>query len=126
MDAGDHGVSGEKHSRPWLDILERKHECGASLADYRDLEVTHAGRPVRVSVPDTLDHPERLEIRATLASENLLVLIGHYATKPDDPYERGILMVARRQEDDSYVVHVWHEVYPWALEKLGLDELKSV
>jgi hypothetical protein len=114
----------EEEARPWLDVLSRKHECGPSLSDYRSLEVIHEGRAVRVSIPDNLNHPECLRIRAALVSDSLLVLIGHHATEPDDPDERGILMVARRRADDSFIVHVWHELYPWALEKLGLDAPK--
>jgi hypothetical protein len=82
----------------------------------------HDGKPVRISIPDELDDPDRLEIRATLGDDHRLVLIGHHTMKGDEPYERGVLMVARRHEDDGpYVVHVWHELYPWALEYLGLE-----
>ena len=33
----------------------------------------------------------------------------------------GVLAVARRQPDGAYAVHVWHELYPWALKYLGLE-----
>jgi hypothetical protein len=108
---------------PWLDILSRKHECGPSLCDYRTLDLTHDGRAVRVEIPDNLNDPERLEILTTLGSGPLLVLIGHHTMKGDHPYERGVLMVAREAEPGGpFVVHVWHELYPWALQFLGLKQ----
>ena len=109
--------------RPWLDILNRKHECGPSLSPHRLIDATLRGEAVRVSIPDNLNQPERLEIRAVLGDERRLVLIGHHAMtlRGGEDYERGILMVARRREDGVYVVHVWHEMYPWALEYLGLE-----
>jgi hypothetical protein len=111
--------------RPWLDVLSRKHECGPSLSPYRTLDLLHEGRPVRVRVPDNLNDPERLEIRATVLTDPLLVLIGHHTMKEEEPYERGVLMVARAEADGSYVVHVWHELYPWALKYLGLGEVSE-
>ena len=105
--------------RPWLDVLSRKHECGPSLSPYRSIELDHEGRNLRVSIPDNLDSPERLEIRATLVSDDLAVLIGRHSTE-DDPEGRGVLMVARPNDAGEYVVHVWHELYPWALDYLGL------
>jgi hypothetical protein len=42
----------DEQETPWLDILNRKHECGASLCDYRTLDLVHEGRPIRVSIPD--------------------------------------------------------------------------
>ncbi len=112
----------DEQENPWLDILDRKHECGPSLSDYRTLDLVHEGRPVRVSIPDELVNPERLEILATLGSGPLLALIGHHTMEGDHPYERGILMVARADSGGIFVVHVWHELYPWALKYLGLKE----
>jgi hypothetical protein len=109
--------------RPWLDVLNRKHECGPSLSSYRTLDLTHEGRPVRVRIPNNLVNPERLEILATMSSGPLLTLIGHHTMAGKDPYERGVLMVARAAEPGGpFVVHVWHELYPWALKYLGLKE----
>jgi len=82
----------------------------------------HEGKPVQVAIPDNLHQPERLEIRTTLGNDRHLALIGwHVMTLGEgEDYERGILMLARRDGDGPYVVHVWHEMYPWALEYLGL------
>ena len=108
--------------RPWLDVLNRKHECGPSLSRYRSLDLVHEGRPVRVRIPNNLNDPERLEILATLGSGPLLTLIGHHTMKGKTPYERGVLMVARADPEGTFIVHVWHELYPWALQYLGLKE----
>jgi len=112
-----------REDRPWLDELNRKHECGPCLSDHRLIDVTLRSEAVRVSIPDNLDEPERLEIRAVLGDDRHLVLIGRHAMTIEDSedYERGILMVARRRDDGVYVVHVWHELYPWALKYLGLE-----
>jgi hypothetical protein len=122
VDEGDRGVKGDDEDRPWLDILGRKHECGPALSPYRTIDLDHQGKTFRVSVPDRLDHPERLEIRLVLASERHLTLIASYETEhgyfPDQP--NVVLMVAHRPVDGPHVVHVWHDLYPWALEHLGL------
>jgi len=108
--------------RPWLDVLNRKHECGPALSEYRTLSLMHEGQPVRVRIPDNLNDPERLQILATIGSGPLLTLIGHHTMEGDHPYERGVLMVARSDSEGSFVVHVWHELFPWALRYLGLKE----
>lgn len=112
----------DARERPWLDVLNRKHECGPSLFSYVTLNLEHNGRSIRVRVPDSLNGSERLEILATLSGEKLLGLIGRHTMKGDDPYERGILMVAREESKATFVVHVWHELYPRALGYLGLKE----
>jgi hypothetical protein len=115
-------VSEAREDRPWLDELGEKHECGPSYSEYRAIEVEHEGAILHVSAPDHLEHPERFKARMVLASERHLTLIGSYETEhtyfPGEP--RVFLMVAGREDAGPYVVHVWHELYPWALEHLGL------
>jgi hypothetical protein len=111
-----------EHERPWLDVLNRKHECGPSLSRYRTVDIVHEGQPVRVRIPDNLNNPERLEMLAAIGTGSLLALIGYHTMEGPHPYERGVLMVARAQPDRTFVVHVWHELYPWALKFLGLKE----
>ncbi len=115
-------MSAGRDDRPWLDILTHKHECGPALSPYRTIDLDHEGTTLRVSLPDRLDHPERLEIRMILASEKHLTLIGSYETEhgyfEDEP--NVVLMVAHKGEDGPYVVHIWHDIYPWALDHLGL------
>ena len=65
-------------------------------------------------------------LEATVRTDPLLVLIGHHTMKGKDPYERGVLMVARADDEGSFVVHVWHELYPWALKYLGLGEVSEL
>jgi hypothetical protein len=111
-----------QRDRPWVDVLNRKHECGPSLCDYRTLNLTHEGRAVRVQIPDELINPERLEVLATLGSGPLLALISHHTAEGEYPDERGILMVARASSEGTFVVHVRHELFPWVLKHLGLKE----
>jgi trans-aconitate methyltransferase len=116
-------MSRTRAERPWLDELHRKHECGPSLSDYRTIEVIHEGETLRVQIPDNLNDPERLEIRATVRTRDLLVLLGYHTQSGRDLCERGILMVARQEDEGSYTVHVFHEMYPWALTHLGLGDV---
>jgi hypothetical protein len=111
-----------EHERPWVDVLNGKHECGASLSRYSTVEIVHEGQQARVRIPDNLNNPERLEILAAIGTGPLLALIGYNTMEGPYPYERGILMVARAQPDKTFVVHVWHELYPWALKYLGLKK----
>ncbi len=111
-----------ERDRPWVDVLNRKHECGPSLCRYRTIDVVHEGQAVRVRIPDNLNNPERLEILATIATGPLLALIGYHTMEGQYPYERGVLMIARAESEGTFVVHVWHEMFPWALKYLGLRE----
>jgi hypothetical protein len=111
-----------ERDRPWLDVLNRKHECGPSLSRYGRIDFEHDGQPIRVRIPDNLNNPERLEILAAIGTDPLLTLIGYHTMEGPHPYERGILMVARAESERTFVVHVWHEMYPRALKHLGLKE----
>jgi hypothetical protein len=105
----------------WVDILKRKHECGPYLSDPIKVEVSHNGRSLDVWMPKPLPDFHRTRIEATAESDGLLFLVASHSLQRDDPEGRGILMVARRREDGSYVVHVWHELFPWSLGRLGLS-----
>lgn len=103
----------------WADILNRKHECYTTSST--PVEIDHEGRRLTLRMPNVLVQPERLELKAAFGSGEFLVVIGrHTMTGYDDPYERGILMVARKRGETTYDVHVWHEMYPYALKYLGL------
>lgn len=112
---------------PWLDILKRKHECGPSYSPPIRIEVEHEGRILQVLVPHVRPKPRRLELKAIIRDDSLLCLIGRHTLEDgDDPYECGIVMIARRDEEGRYVVHVWHELFPYALEYLGLTTTSHV
>jgi hypothetical protein len=113
-------MSREVAEKLWADVLKRKHEFYTPAAEA--IEVDHQGRRVTVLTPAVIAQPERLEIRSVFGSGEFLALVGrHTLTGYDDPYERGILMIARRRDDTTYAVHVWHELYPGTLKLLGLD-----
>jgi hypothetical protein len=116
-------VPSELKESLWIDVLNRKHECGPTYSSPLPLEISLDGETYRVLTPDVLPDPDRLEIKATFVSEHLLMLIGrHTLADEDDPYERGILMIARHVENRTYAVHVWHELFPQALKMLGLND----
>ncbi len=105
----------------WVDELTEKHECGG----YRDpvtIELDHSGRSLTLVAPFPFE--DRAEILETTISPSgdLLYLI---AKEPREEAYMGfatILIVAIRRDQDRYEVVVWHELYPWAIERLGLED----
>jgi hypothetical protein len=77
---------------------------------------------VDVLVPQVRPNPERLELCDVVCSQDRICPIGRHTLEDgDDPYERGVLMIGRRTDVSTYTVHVWHELFPWALEHLGVS-----
>ncbi len=119
-------MSAPTDSRYWVDILDRKHECGPYLSSHVRLDVDHGGSTLHVWMPKTLPEWNRLKILTTAEAEGRLFLLASHRMRRHDSDGRGIVMIARRYEDGDYVVHVWHELYPWALTHLGLPAPDSV
>jgi hypothetical protein len=104
----------------WVDELREKHECGG----YRNpitISIAHEDRSLTLLSPFPLAQAKVLSTTISGSGE-LLYLI---AKEPQEWYEppfSGILIVARRREADRYEVFVWHSLFPWAIERLGLDD----
>ncbi len=107
----------------WIDDLRRKHEFGPSFGEPFPLEVIHEGVRYTILTPDILPDPERLQIRSTVRSDQFFVMIAqHTLADKANPYERGILLVAKCVGERTYAVHVWHELFAPTLGLLGLDQ----
>ena len=65
--------------------------------------------------------PSEVDSIATSDGGALLHIIARRARPEKDPPCVGILIVAKRREPDRYAVVVWHLLYGWAFEYLGLD-----
>lgn len=107
--------------RPWIDELHRKHECGPSLSPFTSMEVEVGGRATTLHLPQRFDDLSQLQLKAVIGDGPLIAVLATHPGDADILIPTSILMVARRSDDDSYVVHVWHDLYhPWALQHLGL------
>jgi hypothetical protein len=111
----------ERTEYPWLVTLDRKHECGPGYSPFVRIEVPDGEESVVIAIPGLLIAPKRRSLRGTMRSGSLITLLAWHDMEDKDPYERGIVMVACLEEG-GYVVHVWHELYPWALSYLGVSD----
>ena len=103
----------------WVDCLLEKHECYTYDRYATTREVEYDGRSYRIVLPD---HLPSFEVVHAVEQGDLLSLFGRdERTLRKDEY-LGVLAVARRQADGTFVVHIWHELYPWALKYLGLEQ----
>jgi hypothetical protein len=102
----------------WIDCLHEKHECWGYDHPQR-IQVEHASRQLNIDLPNYLP---RMEVKVTAESSDLLFLIGRQTKEYPGLGFPGVLMVARRQAGDTYAAVIWHELYPWALKYLGLEQ----
>lgn len=101
----------------WVDIHREKHEC-YGMKHTATIDVTVDGRVVQLIVPDYL---AETEIVSATIGDDLLFAVGREGQPWDRDEYLGVLMAARRHDQDTYLVHVWHALYPYALKYLGLD-----
>jgi hypothetical protein len=106
-----------KPDRLWIDCLSEKHECW-SYDNPAVVEVPHNGRVLRVLMPDYLTD---IRPRVTAESGELLFLLGKQSRSWEGK-PLGVFVIARRQEGDTFAAVVWHELYPWALIRCGLEQ----
>ena len=112
-------MSKEQREVVLADILCRKHEYYDS--DIEPIEAVHEGRRLTLLAPEVVIESERIEVRTILTSDDLIVAIAHHSiTGKYAPDERGIILIGRKRDESTYLVHVWHELFPQALELLGL------
>lgn len=116
-------MTSQQAEHPWVDVLTRKHECGPWYSEPARLRLTLGHEDVDVLVPEVRDKPERLEICDAVVSADRICLIGrHTLSDGSDPYECGVLMIGRKTDALTYTIHVWHELFPYALKYLGVAE----
>ena len=103
-----------KSTEFWTEHLFEKHECGPyEESQARRFDLDAQGVRVTLLAPDWLPPVQPV---VTTASGDLLFVLGRMSTPDYKPTNgQGVLLVARRREDGTYGVHVWHELYEWAL-----------
>lgn len=102
----------------WIDCLMEKHECwGYENYSKGSVEVKVSDRTVRVIVPV---HYANVEVLVAAESDGLLFLLGRWLNEWARKMEcDGVVMVAKRLDDDTYAVGVWHELFGYALKYFG-------
>jgi len=103
----------------WTDHFLEKHEC-SSYERTRCLDIEIGDRRVSLLCPEWLPEVEPLRI---VEDGGLVFVIGAIREPGNRSIDGdGVVVVARRRDDGSYAVHVWHALYPWALTHLtGAD-----
>lgn len=102
----------------WVDCLYEKHEC-FSYGDSATMEVSCAGKALRVILPDYLADASPLVVSL---ADSMLFIFARSNRKQWEGEHFGIVMVAKHRDGDTYEVGVWHELYPWALKHFGHHE----
>ena len=112
----DEPEAASRHARTvWTDHLLEKHEC-ASYERTRSLDIELGDRRLALLLPEWLPEVEPI----TVAEHADLVFVVGAIRAPSDRHVDGdgVVLVARRRDGNSYAVHVWHALYPWALRYL--------
>jgi hypothetical protein len=104
----------EPEREVWTDHLFEKHECGPSSTEAAEIEVD--GVKLRILLPRFLPRIE--VVTAAIKGELLFILARIRAPKDWGVDGNGAVLVARRRDDGAWGVHVWHELYEWALGHL--------
>jgi hypothetical protein len=103
----------------WTEHLFEKHECMPYEGDSIRRETMRInGEEFALWLPKRLP---RLEPVTGARRDDLLFVVSR--VEPKDPHNPGlpVVLVARRRDDGTFGVHVWHELYPWALDHLTGD-----
>ena len=108
----------EKEPKLWIDKLSRKHECYMH-GDLIDKAIEVDGRAVTMRLPEYLSDIE--VCRSAISGKVLFVLARQPNEKTMDEPCDGAFLIGSQNEEGKYEVHVWHELYPWALRYLGQD-----
>lgn len=106
----------EKESTLWIDQLREKHECYMH-GDLIDKVIVVDGRAVMMRLPEYLSDIE--VCRAAVTDKVLFVLARQPNEKSVSDECDAAFLVGCLNENGKYDVHVWHELYPWALRYLG-------
>ncbi|MFN4179061.1 MAG: hypothetical protein ACK4I8_02010 [Armatimonadota bacterium] len=102
----------------WIDCLHEKHECWTYDQFRTTIPITVGGKEVQLHLPDSLPDTE---ILLTVEYDGILFIFARSLSKWAQEVEcDGVLMVAKRLDDENYAVAIWHELWGYALKHLGL------
>ncbi|MFN3420130.1 MAG: hypothetical protein ACK40X_00210 [Armatimonadota bacterium] len=102
----------------WIDCLHEKHECWTYDQFRTTIPITVGSKEVQLHLPDSLPDTE---ILLTVEHNGILFIIARSLSKWAQEAEcDGVLMVAKRLDDENYAVAIWHELWGYALKHLGL------
>ncbi len=110
-----------KEDRFWVDRLCHKHEC-FGYDDTWSVKVTHDDNPYTLILPKYLP---KIDIKSVSITGDLLYAVGRWREEWYDKDHLGAVVVAKRVDEHTFATVVWHETYPWALEKLGLIPVRK-
>ena len=104
----------------WVDQLERKHECFGYDSTHA-ISVSTGGQEYSVIVPE---YVQPATLLAVSLQGDLLSIIG---TLDQLWNERpiGFFILARHENAFQFSAVVCHQLYPYAIEKLGLSNSSS-
>ncbi len=102
----------------WIDCLHEKHECWTYDKFRTTIPITFGGKEFKLHLPDSLPDTE---ILLTVEHDEILIIFARSLSKWAQEAEcDGVLMVAKRLDDENYAVAIWHELWGYALKHLGL------
>ncbi len=108
----------EKEPELWIDQLREKHEC-YTHGDLVDKVIDVEGRVVTMRLPEYLSDIQ--VCRAAVSDKVLFVLARQPNQKSVADVCDAAFLIGSLNEDGKYDVHVWHDLYPWALRYLGQE-----
>ncbi|MFZ8853917.1 hypothetical protein [Fervidibacter sp.] len=102
----------------WIDCLHEKHECWTYERSRKPIPIKLGQRQVQLHMPSYLTN---IEILVTAEHDGILFLLARNLSKWAQESEcDGVVMVAKKLDDENYAVAVWHELWGYALKYLGL------
>ncbi len=110
----------DEEKKFWIDCLCEKHECWTYERFRTSIPLKVGRKKVQLHLPSDLD---KVEILFTAERKGILFIIARNLSEwAQEMWCDGVLMVAKRLEDGSYAVAIWHELYSYALKHLGLRQ----
>ncbi|MFA0752242.1 MAG: hypothetical protein SLRJCFUN_002645 [Candidatus Fervidibacter sp.] len=102
----------------WIDCLHEKHECWTYERFRTTIPITVKGKQVNLHLPSDLAD---IEVLVTAEHDGILFMLARNLRKwAQETGCDGVVMVAKKLDDENYAVAIWHELWGYALKHLGL------
>ncbi len=102
----------------WIDCLTHKHECWDYDHCAATIEIEFNGDTTKLTLPKYFVD---WDVKAVSKDGNLITIIGREKKAWDKEEHLGVLIVAKVVEPGHYSAVIFHQLYPWALQFLGLE-----